>query len=83
MAGLVQGILDEEDEKLVDLKNDFGDEAFHAVATALMELNEYNPNGRYSVTEIWNYREGRKATLKEGASYILKQWKQLKGRRKN
>ncbi|XP_062015610.1 factor of DNA methylation 4-like [Rosa rugosa] len=76
-------IIDEEDEKLASLKNELGDEVFQAVVTALIELNEYNPSGRYSIKELWNYKEGRKATLKEGASYILKQWKLLKGRRRN
>ena len=79
----MQEILDEEDEKLVGLKTDFGDEVFQAVATALKELNECNPSGRCSVSELWNYKEGRKATLKEGSIYILKQRKRLKGRRRN
>lgn len=80
---MVQEIIDDEDEKLAGLKNELGDDVYQAVVTAMMELNEYNPSGRYSVKELWNYKEGRKATLKEGASYILKQWKVLKGRRRN
>ncbi|KAM5583640.1 factor of DNA methylation 4 [Rosa sericea] len=80
--GRLKEIIDEEDEKLAGLKNELGDEVFQAVVTALMELNEYNPSGRYSVKELWNYKEGRKAILKEGASYILKQWKLQKGRRR-
>lgn len=78
----MQEIIDDEDEKLAGLKNELGDDVYQAVVTAMMELNEYNPSGRYSVKELWNYKEGRKATLKEGASYILKQWKVLKGRRR-
>lgn len=79
----VQEIIDEEDEKLAGLKNELGDEVFQAVVTALMELNEYNPSGRYSIKELWNYKEGRKASLQEGAAYLLKQWKLHKGRRRN
>nr|XP_011461209.1 PREDICTED: factor of DNA methylation 4 isoform X1 [Fragaria vesca subsp. vesca] len=81
-AGRSKEIIDDEDEKLAGLKNELGDDVYQAVVTAMMELNEYNPSGRYSVNELWNYKEGRKATLKEGASYILKQWKVLKGRRR-
>ncbi|CAK9188251.1 unnamed protein product [Ilex paraguariensis] len=80
-------IIDEEDEKLKELKNDFGDEVYMAVIAALMEMNEYNPSGhnpcsRCIIPELWHYQEERKATLKEVVSYILDQWKKLK-RRKN
>lgn len=81
--GRAKEIIDEEDEKLVGLKKELGDEVFQAVVSALMELNEYNPSGRYSIKELWNYKEGRRASLQEGANYILKQWKLHKGRRRN
>ncbi|XP_027925740.1 factor of DNA methylation 4-like isoform X1 [Vigna unguiculata] len=75
-------ILDEEDEKLKHLKDEYGDEVYRAVATALMEVNEYNPSGRYPIPEIWNAKEGRKAPLKEGISYLIRQWKVSKQRKK-
>ncbi|XWS28829.1 hypothetical protein CRYUN_Cryun25bG0105100 [Craigia yunnanensis] len=74
-------ILDEKDEKLTALKTEFGDEVYTAVATALAQMNEYNPSGRYIVLELWNFNEGRKATLTDGVQYLLKQWKQVKRRR--
>lgn len=55
---------------LKNLKNDWGDEVYKAVATALMEINEYNPSGRLTVLELWNFEEGRKATLKEGIAHL-------------
>ncbi|XP_043704788.1 protein INVOLVED IN DE NOVO 2-like [Telopea speciosissima] len=79
--GKEQEIIDEEDEKLKSLKNDLGDEVCRAVMTALKEMNEYNPSGRYIVPEVWNFKEGRKATLKEGVAYILKRWKTHKRKR--
>ncbi|KAE8656930.1 putative Aquaporin NIP1.1 [Hibiscus syriacus] len=38
-------ILNEDDQKLKDLKQDYGEEVYTAVVTALKELNEYNPSG--------------------------------------
>ncbi|CAK9133594.1 unnamed protein product [Ilex paraguariensis] len=76
--GKHQRVLHDEDEKLKGLKNEFGDEVYKAVTTALTEINDYNPSGTYIISELWNYPEGRKATLKEGVAFILKQWKIFK-----
>lgn len=74
-------VIDETDEKLRSLKNEWGDDVYNAVTTALKEINEYNPSGRYITTELWNNKEGRKATLQEGVSYILDKWKDHKRKR--
>ncbi|KAK3004922.1 hypothetical protein RJ639_019692 [Escallonia herrerae] len=71
----------EDDEMLRSLKQEFGNDVYEAVVTALKEMNEYNPSGRYVVSELWNFKEGRKATLKEVISYILKNLKSLKRKR--
>lgn len=71
-----------DDEKLIAVKNIYGEEVYEAIKTALLELNEYNPNGRYTVNEIWKAKENRKATLKEVIQYIFKQWKSLKAKRR-
>ncbi|OVA17855.1 putative domain XH [Macleaya cordata] len=71
-------IIDENDEKLKELRHEWGKEVYDAVTTALLEINEYNASGRYPVSELWNFKEGRKASLKEVIEYILKQWKALK-----
>ncbi|XP_061357629.1 factor of DNA methylation 5-like [Gastrolobium bilobum] len=80
--GVLQEIVDENDEKLKGLRNECGEEVYKAVANALMEIEEYNPSGRYPVPEIWNWREGRKATLKEIIQYIIRQLKTHKRKRK-
>ncbi|KAK6915074.1 Zinc finger-XS domain, partial [Dillenia turbinata] len=70
--GISEEIINDEDEKLKNLKEEWGDEIYNAVVTALKEMNEYNPSGRYIVPELWNFKEKRKATLKEVISYIMK-----------
>ncbi|OIW16946.1 hypothetical protein TanjilG_08336 [Lupinus angustifolius] len=74
-------IIDEGDEKLHGLKQEWGDEIYSTVVTALKELKEYNPSGGYTVNELWNFKEKRKATLKEVISYIVEHIRPLKRRR--
>ncbi|KAH1045587.1 hypothetical protein J1N35_036371 [Gossypium stocksii] len=82
IQGNLQEIVDEDDEKLKELRNEYGDVVYEAVRTALMEMNEYNASGRYAVPEIWNRKEGRKATMKEIIQYVIGQLKIHKRKRK-
>ncbi|KAJ1410048.1 Zinc finger-XS domain [Sesbania bispinosa] len=76
-----EAVIDEEDDKLQKLKLEWGDEIYKAVVTALKELNEYNASGGYTVWELWNFKENRKATLKEVIHYIVEHIKPLKRKR--
>ena len=51
---------------------------YKAVADALLELNDYNSSGRYVVPELWNFKEGRKASLKEVINNMIEELKTLK-----
>ncbi|KAK4353719.1 hypothetical protein RND71_025913 [Anisodus tanguticus] len=73
--GKHQAIIDDEDEKLKDLKKTYGEEVYKAVTTALTEINVYNPSGGYIISELWNYKVGEKATLQDGISVLLNLWK--------
>ncbi|KAK6139550.1 hypothetical protein DH2020_026696 [Rehmannia glutinosa] len=79
--GNAQRILKEDDELLRGLKDEWGDEVHDAVITALKELQEYNPSGCYVVSELWNFKENRKATLMEAIAYIFTRLKTLKRKR--
>lgn len=76
----MQEIID--DEKLKELRNEYGEVAYKAVTNALLEMNEYNPSGRYVVPDVWNLKESRRATLKEITQYMIKQLKTHKRKRK-
>ena len=78
----MQEIVDENDEKLEGLRSEYGEMVYKAVENALMELENYNSSGRYAVSEIWNWKEGRRASLKEAIQYITKQLKSFKRKRK-
>ncbi|KAL7114282.1 hypothetical protein ACP275_04G111100 [Erythranthe tilingii] len=74
-------VINEDDELLRNLKNEWGDEIYAAVTTAWLELEEYNPSGYDVVSDLWNFKENRSATLKEGVSYIFTPLKTLKRKR--
>ncbi|KAK7285223.1 hypothetical protein RJT34_19986 [Clitoria ternatea] len=81
LDGKEKEIIKDDDEKLNGLKKELGQGAYKAVVTALSEINEYNPSGRYLTSELWNYKQGRRATLKEGVQCLLGHWKALKRKR--
>ena len=77
----IQQTIDEKDDKLKNLKDEYGVHVYNAVTTALLELNEYNPSGRYAIPELWNFEQTRRASLKEGISALLKQCELQKRKR--
>ncbi|RZB65531.1 Factor of DNA methylation 1 [Glycine soja] len=72
--------IDENDPKLLSLKNDLGEEAYVAVVTALKELYEYhnsddaenthNSSEKQVIPKIWDFENGRRATVTEALKYI-------------
>ncbi|KAK9922865.1 hypothetical protein M0R45_031305 [Rubus argutus] len=59
-------------EKLKKLKIQLGDEVYKKVTTALIKLNKYNDSGRYPVSDLWNFKEERNASLEEGVLQTLR-----------
>lgn len=76
--GKLQEIIDDDDDKMKSLRNEWGMEVYKAVAGTLLEMNEYNPSGRYTVPELWNFKEGKRASLKEVIQYLFEQMKSIK-----
>ncbi|XP_048604907.1 factor of DNA methylation 5-like [Brassica napus] len=74
-------VVDDEDDKLKKLSEELGEDVMNAVKTALEELNDFNPSGRYSVPALWNFVHGRKATLSEGIAHMTQQIKNFKRQR--
>lgn len=61
----MQRIINEEDEKLAALKEDLGEEVMNTVATAFLEIEEYNASGRYPVNVAWDFLKKQRVTLKD------------------
>ncbi|CAO2204640.1 unnamed protein product [Urochloa humidicola] len=75
-------VFDDDDAKLKYLWIEYGDDVCNAVKTALLEMNEYNSSGRYVVSELWNFRKARKATMKEVLKYLFGQMETTTKRRR-
>ncbi|PIA31337.1 hypothetical protein AQUCO_05000009v1 [Aquilegia coerulea] len=71
-SGEAKEIINEDDEQLKKLKRKYGSEVYVSVCQALKEVNEHNPSGRYPVGVLWDYKENKRATLKEAIDIILK-----------
>ncbi|KAG9454702.1 hypothetical protein H6P81_007606 [Aristolochia fimbriata] len=79
--GSERQMVNEDDEKLKKLREEWGEVIYMAVETALLEMNEYNPSGGYTVHELWHLKENRRATLTEVIHYIKRRWKTNKRKR--
>lgn len=63
--------MNEDDERLKELRNECGEMIFVVVIDALLESEEYNPSGRYVVSKLWNFEEDQKASLKEAIKHLI------------
>ena len=76
-------VVNDDDLRLRELWLEYGDDVCNAVKTALSEVNDqYNPTGRYVLSELWNFQIGRKAMMKEVLRYIFEQMDKPGKRRK-
>ncbi|KAG2630169.1 hypothetical protein PVAP13_3KG499901 [Panicum virgatum] len=73
-----QEIVNVDDDKLQELKRAWGSGAHDAVVNALEEMKQYDVLSDRSIAyELWNYKEGRRATMRECINYMSNQVKQL------
>ncbi|CAN6336282.1 unnamed protein product [Urochloa humidicola] len=73
-------VIRDDDKKLQELK-EHGEEAYAAVTKALTVLKMGNGR-RNPFPELWNYKEGRKAHMKEAVQHALELWKASKAKGK-
>ena len=66
-------LLSVEHDKISMLKGECNEQVYDAVVSALKEMNEYNPSGRYSLVELLNKKDNRTTTMKEGVEFMLRQ----------
>ncbi|RLN30383.1 factor of DNA methylation 2-like isoform X2 [Panicum miliaceum] len=71
-------IVNVDDDKLQELKRAWGSGAHDAVVNALVEMKQYDRLRDRSIAfELWNYKEGRRATTRECINYMSNQVKKL------
>ncbi|KAI3988036.1 hypothetical protein MKX01_011825 [Papaver californicum] len=70
-------VIDGDGENLRELKDEWGKEVHDVVATTSLEMNHYNLCGKYPVRELWNFKEGSQASLKEAMECVLQKLKAL------
>ncbi|EES19046.2 protein INVOLVED IN DE NOVO 2 isoform X2 [Sorghum bicolor] len=71
--GKASEALNEGDRKLQELK-ELGQEPYAAVTKVLMELKDANGGRKDPFPELWNYDQGRKANMVEGARHAVMLW---------
>ncbi|KAG6545273.1 hypothetical protein Mapa_013386 [Marchantia paleacea] len=64
-------ILDETNPDLLALKEELGEEVRQTVVTALEEIEEWNPSGRYPRPIVWNFEANRRASVSEIIKVLL------------
>lgn len=67
-----ESFISEQDDFIIAINKEMGDEVYDTVVLALTELNDYNPRGRYPVSELWDFEEGRRATLGGSVEFIVR-----------
>ncbi|TVU47570.1 hypothetical protein EJB05_07176, partial [Eragrostis curvula] len=74
-------VINENDPTLRNIQEAQGKTIYSMVTTALCQIDEFNRSGGYPIPVLWNYREGREATLDEAVDFIMNKCDRLKRKR--
>ena len=66
------------DNHMKELRSQWCEQAYNVVANAFLEMNTHNASARYVESVLWNFREGRKAHVKEVIVSLINQLKAAK-----
>ncbi|TVU21927.1 hypothetical protein EJB05_31598, partial [Eragrostis curvula] len=79
--GIMKQVVDDSDADLTRLREEYGEDVCNAVKVALAEINEHNPSGGFLMAELWNFSEGRRATVNEALKEVCRQLSKSRKRR--
>lgn len=65
-------MVDEDDKTLTMLRTKYGPLVANAVGTAALEIETWNPSGRYIIPMPWDFKANKKATMSQIFDLVAK-----------
>jgi len=70
-------VVDDDDETLTQLRKKYGPVVANAVGAAALEIETWNPSGRYIVQMPWDFKANKKASLGLVFEHLVKTMKKV------